>query len=273
MSDRLRRKNSHDPGEKLQKVLARTGLGSRRALETWIADGRVSVDGKVAHVGDRVRTEQTIRVDGHIVYHAQTTSHRRVLIYHKPEGELCTRDDPKGRPIIFTRLPKLRHGRWINVGRLDFNTAGLLLVTNDGELAHRLMHPSSRIEREYAVRVRGKVSEDTLRQLKKGVKLEDGMARFGSIREAGGEGVNHWYHVILSEGRHREVRRLWQAVGTRVSRLIRIRYGPVTLPRNLQQGRWEDLDDRSLNQLLKHTGLETQLHKTKSRHSSRRRRR
>lgn len=252
------RKGSDKPqGEKLQKVLARAGMGSRREMERWISDSRVSVDGKIASLGDRVLPEQTLRVDGKILRHTATTPRRRLLVYNKPEGELCTRSDPAGRPTIFENLPRLHRGRWITVGRLDFNTSGLLLLTNDGELANQLMHPSSEIEREYAVRVQGQVSKDMLLQLKQGVTLEDGPAKFDSIREAGGEGSNHWYHVTLKEGRNREVRRMWDAVGAvRVSRLTRVRFGPVELPRGLMQRHWEDLDDFAAKKLLATVGLE-----------------
>jgi 23S rRNA pseudouridine2605 synthase len=260
MSDKPRRatpkRDSQPEGEKLQKVLARAGVGSRREMERWIEAGRVSIDGSVATLGDRVLPNQTIRVDGQIMRHTGSAPRRRILVYHKPEGELCTRSDPKGRPTIFERLPRIHRGRWITVGRLDFNTAGLLLVTNDGELANKLMHPSSEIEREYAVRVQGEVTEAMVRQLKQGVELEDGPAKFTSIRDAGGEGSNHWYHVTLSEGRNREVRRMWDVVGARVSRLIRVRFGPVELPRGLKLGHWEDIDDDAARQLLAAVGLE-----------------
>jgi 23S rRNA pseudouridine2605 synthase len=256
MSEQSRKGDTKPQGEKLQKVLARAGVGSRREMERWIADGRVSVDGQVAGLGERVLPEQILRVDGHVLRHTSSVPRRRLLIYNKAEGELCTLSDPAGRPTIFQRLPRIHRGRWISVGRLDFNTSGLLLVTNDGELAHRLMHPSGEIEREYAVRVRGQVTEDMVHQLKHGVELEDGLAKFDSITDAGGEGSNHWYHVILKEGRNREVRRMWEAVGARVSRLIRIRFGPVHLPRGLSQGHWEDIDDKLMRRLLSEVGLE-----------------
>jgi 23S rRNA pseudouridine2605 synthase len=178
-----------------------------------------------------------------------------VILYHKPEGELTTRRDPEGRPTVFEALPRLRRGRWINVGRLDFNTSGLLLFTNDGELANRLMHPSREIEREYAVRVLGKVSNEQLSALTRGVQLEDGPAKFDLIREAGGEGANHWYHVTLREGRKREVRRLWEAVGATVSRLIRVRYGAIALPRQLPRGGWREASDEQLQALLDLAGV------------------
>lgn len=247
--------------EKLQKVLARTGLGSRRQMERWIEQGRISVDGVRAKIGDRVESQQVIRVDGRVVAGTKGPPSCRVLLYHKPEGEVCTRSDPGGRPTIFERLPRLRSGRWVTVGRLDINTAGLLFLTNHGELANRLMHPSQQIEREYAVRVLGKVDEAALRRLKEGVQLDDGLARFESIHDAGGEGANRWYRVILTEGRKREVRKLWQAVGATVSRLIRIRYGSVTLSRDLRAGQWEELDRDAVAELLARVGLQRELGK------------
>lgn len=241
--------------DKLQKVLARVGLGSRRQMERWIEQGRVSVDGTRAKIGDRVESDQIIRVDGCVIARTKTPARCRVLLYHKPEGEVCTHSDPAGRPTIFERLPRLRSGRWVTVGRLDINTTGLLLLTTDGELANRLMHPSQQIEREYAVRVLGKVDQAMLRKLKNGVVLEDGTARFDSIRDAGGVGTNHWYHVTLKEGRKREVRKLWQAVGATVSRLIRTRYGPISLPRSLRGGHWQELDRETVASLLAAVGL------------------
>ncbi len=273
MSDKRQRSGpasgSQPEGEKLQKVLARAGVGSRREMERWIEAGRVSVDGSIARLGDRVLPNQIIRVDGHIMRHTDTAPRRRILVYNKPEGELCTRSDPEGRPTVFERLPRIHRGRWITVGRLDFNTSGLLLVTNDGELANRLMHPSSEIEREYAVRVQGEVTDKMIRELKLGVELEDGPAKFNSIRDAGGEGANHWYRVTLGEGRNREVRRMWDAVGARVSRLIRVRFGPVELPRGLSQGHWEDLEDWAMKKLLATVGLE---HTMKQSHPKKQRR-
>ena len=239
-------------GERLQKVLAAAGLGSRREIEGWIAQGRVTVNGKPAKLGDRVEPTDRVSVDGKPVRgleHAADTR-RRVILYHKPEGELTTRKDPEGRPTVFEALPRLRGSRWVSVGRLDTNTSGLLIFTNDGALANKLMHPSAEVEREYAVRVLGKVTDEQLLALKRGVSLEDGMARFDDIVEAGGEGANHWYHVILREGRNREVRRLWDAVGLTVSRLIRVRYGSLSLPRNLPRGAWRDATEEETGALL-----------------------
>src|SRR5574344_3049265 len=217
----------HSPlGEKLQKVLARMGVGSRRDVEAWIAQGRIKVNGVDATLGLRVQPGDAIALDGRLLRREEEDQVvRRVLIYNKPEGEVCTRSDPEGRPTVFDRLPRPKNGRWINIGRLDINTTGLLLFTTDGELANRLMHPSREVEREYAVRVFGQVDDAKLRDLSRGVQLEDGPAAFKTIKFSGGEGINQWYNVTLTEGRNREVRRLWEAVGVQVSRLIRVRYG------------------------------------------------
>ncbi|AIX73650.1 MULTISPECIES: 23S rRNA pseudouridine(2605) synthase RluB [Mixta] len=238
--------------EKLQKVLARAGHGSRREIEAMISAGRISVDGKLATLGDRIEPNATvkIRIDGHVVSISESAQQVcRVLAYYKPEGELCTRNDPEGRPTVFDRLPRLRGARWIAVGRLDVNTCGLLLFTTDGELANRLMHPSREVEREYAVRVFGQVDDTKIRQLSQGVQLEDGPASFRTIKFTGGEGMNQWYSVTLTEGRNREVRRLWEAVGVQVSRLIRVRYGDITLPKGLPRGGWTELDLQPVNYL------------------------
>lgn len=236
--------------EKLQKALARLGLGSRRQMETVISEGRVSVNGTVATIGDRVGQGDEIRVDGRLLrYTAENEKRRRVLMYYKPEGEICSSHDPEGRPTVFERLPPLTHDRWVMVGRLDINSTGLLLFTNDGELAHRLMHPSNEIEREYAVRVMGEVTQEMINNLKKGVRLDDGMAQFDDIIEKGGEGINKWYQVKLKEGRNREVRRLFESQGLKVSRLLRTRYGSVSLPRELRTGRYLELDRKEIDAL------------------------
>lgn len=234
--------------EKLQKVLARAGQGSRREMETVISAGRVSVDGKVAYLGDRVEGSEQIRIDGHQVKIAAVEEQAcRVLVYNKPEGEMCTRKDPEGRPTVFDRLPRIDGSRWVAVGRLDINTSGMLIFTNDGELANRLMHPSHEVEREYAVRVFGEINEAMLQTLRHGVKLEDGMAKFDKITYKGGEGRNHWFHVVLSEGRNREVRRLWESQEVQVSRLIRVRYGDLTMERRLPLGGWVELGLKDVN--------------------------
>lgn len=236
--------------EKLQKALARLGLGSRRQMETVIAEGRVSVNGQIATIGDRVGQGDEIRVDGRLLrYTAENEKRRRVLMYYKPEGEICSAHDPAGRPTVFERLPPLSHDRWIMVGRLDINSTGLLLFTNDGELAHRLMHPSNEIEREYAVRVMGEVTPEMAQQLTQGVMLDDGLAKFDFLAEKGGEGLNKWYTVRLKEGRNREVRRLFESQGLKVSRLLRTRYGSVSLPRELHTGRYLELDRKEIDTL------------------------
>ena len=242
-------------GEKLQKVLARAGLGSRRDMETLIAAGRAVVNGKVAQLGDRVGEGDRILVDGHPVAVKVAAERRpRVLIYNKPEGEICSARDPEGRPTVFDRLPKLRGERWIAVGRLDFNTAGLLLFTNDGELANALMHPSSGIDREYLCRVLGEVDDTMLATLREGVQLEDGPARFSDITASGGSGANRWFYVCLMEGRNREVRRLWESQDVKVSRLKRVRFGPVFLPSKLKQGQWTDLTPEEVKSLYRLVG-------------------
>lgn len=236
--------------EKLQKALARLGLGSRRQMEEVIRGGRVSVNGKIAGIGDRVQQGDEIRVDGRLLrYTAENEKRRRVLMYYKPEGEVCSTQDREGRPTVFERLPPLTNDRWVMVGRLDINSTGLLLFTNDGELAHRLMHPSNEIEREYAVRVMGEVTPEIIKNLTTGVMLEDGMAQFDDIRERGGEGINKWYQVKLKEGRNREVRRLFESQGLKVSRLLRTRYGSVNLPRELRTGRFLELDKNDIHAL------------------------
>jgi len=241
--------------EKIQKVLARVGLGSRRTMEEWIEEGRISVNGKIATLGDRVEESDELRVDGRVVaFSAEEESVRRVILYYKPEGEVCTRTDPSGRPTVFDALPKLKDQRWVAIGRLDINSQGLMLFTTDGDLANRMMHPSSNIEREYAVRIHGQVSEESLESLRNGVMLVDGTAKFDEIIDRGGEGSNHWYHVILREGRKREVRRMWESQGVQVSRLIRVRYGEVHLPRNLKAGRWVELDKDMIDQLAESCG-------------------
>ena len=237
-------------GEKLQKVLARAGVGSRREMEKYIDANRVSVNGKVAKLGDRVEETDLIRVDGHTVKIEEKADRIcRVIMYNKPEGELSTRKDPEGRRTVFDRLPRIDGDRWIAVGRLDVNTSGLMLFTNDGELANRLMHPSYEVEREYSARVFGEVTDETMKNLLRGVELEDGPAKFTGIKPMGGEGINRWYNVTLNEGRNREVRRLWQSQDVEVSRLIRIRYGKLELDKRVPQGGWIEYDLDTVNYL------------------------
>ena len=245
-----------DKGQKLQKVLANLGLGSRRKMERWIEEGRVTVDGSVATLGDRVHAGQALRLDGKPL-EVDAAEQVRVLLYHKPVREVCSRDDPEGRKNVFERLPKLKSGRWISVGRLDFNTSGVLLFTTDGALANALMHPSSAIEREYLVRVMGRVDEPMLERLKDGVELDDGPARFSDIQEGGGDGINRFFYVVLMEGRNREVRRLWESQGTTVSRLKRVRYGEVFLPSKLKKGQWLELPQRDVDVIYQMAGLPT----------------
>jgi 23S rRNA pseudouridine2605 synthase len=244
--------------EKLQKVLARAGLGSRRQMEAWIRDGRISVNGRPATLGDRVAGDERITVDGRpLARRATTATERRVLVYHKPEGEVTTRSDPEGRPTVFAPLPVLRGARWIVVGRLDVNTSGLLLFTTDGELAHRLMHPRYRLIRDYAVRVFGEVDAAMLQRLAAGVDLEDGRAAFEHVEVLSQtEGANDWYRVRLREGRRREVRRLWESQGVRVSRLMRVQFGPVALPPRLRQGQYQELGAGEMRALCAAVGLD-----------------
>lgn len=242
--------------DKIQKVLANLGYASRREIERWIEAGRVQVNGQVISLGARVTATDKISIDGKLVTRTPASTETRVLLYHKPTGEICTRSDPQGRPSVFDKLPRLTKGRWIAVGRLDINTTGLLLFTDNGELANRLMHPKYSIEREYAVRVLGQVTPEQLTALQQGVELDDGIAKFVTISDAGGTGANHWYHVNLLEGRNREVKRLWAAVGLQVSRLHRIRYGPVTLPRAVKLGQYQELDKETKELLLRTVGLE-----------------
>lgn len=243
------------PEERVQKALARMGFGSRREIERWIEQGRVKINGKLAEAGAKVKDGDRTEFNGKRIVIRAPKAEVRVLLYNKPVGEVCSRKDEKGRASVFDQLPKITNARWVGVGRLDINTSGLLMFTNNGELANRLMHPSNEVEREYAVRVRGVVTESNLKQLKKGVLLEDGPAHFDEIEDRGGEGSNHWYHVTLHEGRNREVRRLWEAIDVQVSRLIRVRYADVHLPRNLRQGKTVDLDLTEVKQLMDIVGL------------------
>jgi 23S rRNA pseudouridine2605 synthase len=242
-------------GEKLQKVLADRGYASRRAIEDWMRAGRVLVNGVAAHVGQRVSPSDRVLVDGVPLREASRDT-ARVLVLNKAAGVICTRADPEGRPTVFDALPRLSAGRWVAVGRLDFQSAGLLLVTNDGELANRLMHPRAGLDREYAVRVDGRLTDSEIERLKRGVQSDGEELRFSDIRHYDGSGLNHWYHVVLLEGRNREVRRLFEAVGRTVSRLKRVRYGPVFLPSTLRSGRHQALGDADIAALYRLVGLQ-----------------
>lgn len=254
MTDSLPETPSSD--EKLQKVLARAGIGSRREMEKAIAAGQVSVNGKTAKLGDRVSLKDKIAYNGQpISLDTREQQRLRVLLYNKPEGEICSRHDPEGRRTVYDKLPKLKIGRWISVGRLDFNTSGLLLFTNDGELANRLMHPSSNIDREYLVRIQGDVEDDMIKTLKQGVLLDDGIAKFTDIVAGSTEGSNLWFYCVVMEGKNREVRRLWESQGVRVSRLKRVRYGNIFIPSHVRVGQWVELQDGEIGDLCETAGL------------------
>ncbi len=238
--------------EKLQKVLARAGFGSRREIENWIIRGRIRVNGKVAVIGDRVDDKDKILVDGKkLASQKKIKRERRVILYNKPENEICTRKDPEGRPTVFDKLPPLKHGRWVSVGRLDINTSGLLLFTTDGELANQLAHPSSMIEREYAVRVMGEVTPAMIQNMHEGVIIDDDLCRFTDIQFYAGEGINQWYHVVLFGGKNREVRRLWESQGLKVSRLKRVRFGSNFIPSSVKRGQFKELSKNEIEKLIK----------------------
>ncbi len=243
------------PAERIQKVMASAGLGSRRALEKRIGNGDVNVNNTPAILGQTVSAGDTIKFEDRPWRVVNRALANRSLIYNKPEGELTTRSDPRERPTVFDRLPFIKNARWVAVGRLDINTTGLLLMTSDGELAHAMMHPSNRVDREYACRIRGEVTIEHLQNLRQGVELEDGPAKFSDIRKAGGSGENHWFHVTILEGRNREVRRLWQSQGLTVSRLKRVRYGAVFLPKRLRVGHWSEITPREHEILREDVGL------------------
>lgn len=252
----INKNSNNNAGERIHKVLARGGIGSRREIERWIEEGRLMVNGITANLGLHLKLGDRVQMNGRIVYWEKYTQQQtRVLVYNKPTGEIVSRRDPQGRPIVFSRLPKLDIGRWIAVGRLDINTSGLLLLTNNGELANRLMHPSTQIDREYAVRILGNVSEQMMTVLKSGIKLEDGEARFDDIQFFSGAGANKWFHVVVKEGRNRLVRRLWESQGVTVSRLMRVRYGPAILPENVRAHTHYELNDKELAILTKFVGL------------------
>ena len=249
---------SEDDAPKLHKVLADSGLGSRRDMEELIVAGRVSVNGEPAHIGQRILPTDQVRINGKLLQRKVSKKPPRVLVYHKPAGEIVSHNDPEGRASVFDRLPNMRAAKWLAVGRLDFNTEGLLLFTTSGDLANRLMHPRYNIEREYAVRTLGELEEGMRQKLLHGVELDDGMAQFSKIADGGGEGVNKWYRVTIGEGRNREVRRMFEAIGLTVSRLIRTRYGALTLPQGLKRGRWEEMEENAVRNLLAACGLEKQ---------------
>jgi len=239
-------------GERLQKILSQAGMGSRREIEEWIKQGLIQINGVQAKLGDVATPEDTIHVKGRVVANPlKVVQKTRILLYHKPIGEISSRHDPKHSKTVFDHLPHLKQGRWVQVGRLDINTSGLLVFTNNGELANRLMHPKYQLEREYAVRVHGQVSQEIIRTLSQGVQLEDGFARFTRIEFRGGEGANSWYHVVIQEGRNREVRRLWQSQNIEVSRLIRIRYGRLVMPRSLARGQAKELTPKEVEAFIK----------------------
>ena len=240
---------------KLQKVLAQAGLGSRRKMEELVRAGHVTVNGVPATIGARVGPQDVIKVEGRVLRREARGEAARVLIYHKPEGEIVSRDDPGGRASVFERLPPVKGAKWLAVGRLDYNTGGLLVLTTSGELANRMMHPRYGLEREYAVRLRGKLGEPQVEQLRSGVRLEDGMAHLESLEDRGGEGTNHWYHVVIKEGRNRVLRRLFEALGLTVSRLMRVRFGEVRLPPQLKRGQFVELPPREVRQLFVTLGL------------------
>ncbi|WNC88433.1 pseudouridine synthase [Paraburkholderia sp. FT54] len=244
-----------DDAPKLHKVLAEAGMGSRRDMEELIVAGRVSVNGEPAHIGQRIMPTDQVRINGKPVKRKLANKPPRVLLYHKPTGEIVSHADPEGRPSVFDNLPPMKTAKWLAVGRLDFNTEGLLMLTTSGDLANRFMHPRYSVEREYAVRVVGELAEGMRQKLLHGVELEDGPANFLRIRDGGGEGTNHWYHVALAEGRNREVRRMFEAAGLMVSRLIRTRHGPIALPKGLKRGRWEELEDNQVRALMASVGL------------------
>ena len=242
-------------GEKLQKILARAGFGSRRSVEEMISQGLVKINGRTATLGDRALPADTLKVNDQLVKETRLEKQAtKVILYNKPEGEICSRKDEKGRETIFDHLPRIYNGRWVSIGRLDINTAGLLILTNNGELANRMMHPSYEVEREYSVRVFGEITEEILNNLRKGVMLEDGLAKFERITklpQQDDDSINQWYKVIIKEGRNREVRRIWESQGVQVNRLIRTRYGIFTLPRSLRRSKTEELTWKQVNQLLK----------------------
>jgi 23S rRNA pseudouridine2605 synthase len=257
---KLTKNTQEESTEKLQKVVARTGLASRREAERLIIEGRIKVNGKVAAIGDRVSEKDRIDLDGKRVRASKSENFKqRVILYHKPEGEITSRNDPEGRKTVFDNLPHVQGERWIAIGRLDYTTTGLMLFTNDGELANKLMHPSAQIDREYMTRVMGRVDDDMIKRLKQGVMLEDGMAKFTDVVESkkGDEdSINRWFACCVMEGRNREVRRLWESQGVNVSRLKRVRFGPIFLPAKVRKGKWMDLTEKDIKVLCEAAGVQ-----------------
>ena len=254
-------KQPEQQGERLQKALAQVGLGSRRTMEEWISAGRITVNGEVATLGMRVTEDDVVRADKRIVHIKMSNNNLpRVLLYHKQEGEIVSRDDPEKRASVFDKLPKLRGMKWIAIGRLDFNTSGLLIFTTSGDLANRLMHPRFEVEREYAVRVQGSMTDEQMEKMvKEGITLEDGPVKFERLTDQGGEGYNHWYRLMLKEGRNRIVRRTFEALGLPISRLIRVRFGIVNLPPRLKRGTLAELGTGEISQILDWVGMESKL--------------
>jgi 23S rRNA pseudouridine2605 synthase len=257
-----RRRGKGKPGaggggkrERLQKVMAQSGHGSRRNIEILIAQGHITINGQVAKLGDSVGPGDKVKLDGELIRLRFGEPLPRVLMYHKPEGEIVTRDDPEGRATVFEKLPKVNGGRWVSVGRLDLNTGGLLLFTTNGELANRLMHPRFEVEREYAVRLLGELTEEQAKKLLEGIDIEGDLCKFDSIEDRGGEGANHWYHVVLREGKNREVRKMCEAIGLTVSRLMRVRYGPVEMPSFLKRGQTKEMDETQVQELMNFAGM------------------
>jgi 23S rRNA pseudouridine2605 synthase len=243
--------SSSEAAQKLHKILAQAGLGSRRAMEEWIRAGRVTVNGAAAGIGTRVTPRDVIRVGRRVVRWPAPQRLPRIVLYHKPEGEIVSRGDPQERSTVFDGMPKVRGGKWLAVGRLDYNTGGLLVLTTSGELANRMMHPRFGLEREYAVRLLGQLRPDQIEHLKAGVQLDDGPARCLSLEDGGGEGRNHWYRIVLTEGRNRVVRRMFEALGMTVSRLMRVRFGPLRLPPRLKRGQWREMTPAEVSELLR----------------------
>lgn len=271
-SKRGRHKEPPGKPERLHKLLAQSGIGSRREMEELIAAGRININGEAARIGQSASPGDRIKVNGKLVHLKFSNRLPRVIIYHKPEGEIVSRDDPEHRPNVFAALPRMSSGRWVAVGRLDFNTSGLLLFTTSGDLANRLMHPRYNLVREYAVRVLGVLSDEARQRLLEGIELGDGPARFDTLQEAGGEGANHWYRISLFEGRNREVRRMFEAVGVVVSRLMRVRYGPFILPPNLKRAQVLELGEAEVKKLLGDFGMDDPApgrpkHKPRDRHA------